>query len=518
MHAADWAVLAGYTGALVVSGWWFARRTQRDTNDYFLAARSMPTWAVVVSILATAQSAATFIGVPNQSFRGDLTYLSSNIGGLLAAVVLAGVFIPTYYKLGVTTPYQLLESRFGPGARLATSVAYLVGRVFSSGSRIFIGSIPAAWIFFGDDADLHVVLGVAVMTLAGILYTYSGGIRGVIWADVLQAGVYLGTAALAIAFLLHKLPAFPVVADALATLPDGSPSPKLTLLRTGFAGPPGPSTLLGIDFSREFTLLTSVTGLCLLTIASHGTDQDLVQRMLTCKSRRAGAWSVVSGILAGIPTVAIFLAIGLLLYVFYERPDVTGLAHARDPEKSAFLDFILHEVPPGLKGLMLAGLFAAGLSTVNSTLNSMSSTFVTDVYRHLAPARGEAHYLRVGKLAIAGIGLVLGVFAGVCVAVYDPRNDTLIGFALSAMSYAYAGLLGVFFTALFTRRGTSTSAVAALFAGFAFVLATNRSSLALVLREPPTIAFPWQLLGGTILATIVCALPRGRAPAQENAP
>lgn len=510
--AGDWAVLGGYFALLIASGLWFSRKRAKNTNDYFLAARSMPVWAVAISVLATAQSAATFVGAPQASYAGDLTYLSTNIGGIIAAVLLAVYFIPAYYRLGVATPYGLLETRFGPGARLGASWAYLVGRVFASGARVFVGALPGSLLIFGDISPLHLIVTISGFIIFGVLYTYVGGVGSAIWTDVLQVGVYLGAALVAIVVLWTRIGLGPgELMTALAHPPDGAAS-KLTVVRTGL----DPSLpLWGFKPEQPFTLLTVTTGFVLLTLASHGMDQDLVQRMLTCRDAKKGAWSVISGVLVGIPAVCVFLFLGLLLYVFYKRPDVMGVASPgyAPSSDSAFQTFAVREMAGGMAGLFLAGLFAAGPAGINSGLNSMASTFVNDIYRRRVPHREDSHYLRIGRLAVAGSGVALGVFACLCIYFYDPAKSTLLDFVLGVMSFAYAGLLAMFLTALFTRRGNSASAVAALFAGFMTVMVfqvpvwewwTAQNAWTKANLGPVRLAFPWQLVIGTGVAMAVC--------------
>lgn len=527
---ADWLVLGAYAALLVASGIYFSiRQRQRGTEDYFLAGHRMPVWAVAFSILATAQSAATFVGAPESSYRGDLTYLSANIGGILAAILLAAVLIPAYYRKRVTTPYQLLESRFGPAAKEATSLTYMVGRVFAGGARLFIGALPASLVFFGDISPPHVLVSIAAFTAFGILYTLWGGVSSVIWTDVLQVCVYLGAALAAIVVLLHRIPV-PIseLVPALAHPPNGAPS-KLTVLQIGL-DPSLPH--LGFNPSAGFTLLTALFGFSLLTIASYGADQDLVQRMLTCRSAAKGGWSVISGVLIGIPAVFIFLVLGLLLYVFYLRPDLMGAAapgYAAPSGPQAVMTFAQRELSGGIGGLVLAGLFAAGPCGINSSLNSMSSTFVSDFYRPRHPGRDESHYLRVSRLGVVVAGAFVGAFAACCIFYYDPQKSTLLDLALGVMSFAYAGLLGVFFTALFTRRGNSASVIAAIITGFFVVLLLNKPvwdwwtgffTVPGAGKGHPTrlipeqsLAFPWHLLTGSIIAFGVCAAGRPRRPA-----
>lgn len=519
----DWAVLGLYFALLLGAAVWFSLRPKANTEQYFLAGRSMPVWAVAISILSTAQSAATFLGAPEQAYAGNLTYLSTNIGGMLAGIVLALVFIPAYYRKGVSTPYQLLTTRFGPGARLATSWAYMLGRVFASGARIYIGSLAVCFAFFGNTDPTNLALSIAAFMVFGIAFTLVGGLTSVIWADVLQVTVYLGAAVAAIVVLLMKIPvgAGEIIGALNTGMPDGSS--KLTVVRTGLDA----AMPLGFDPAAQFTLMTACTGFVLMTIASHGADQDLVQRMLTCRSPAKGAWSVISGIVVGLPTAAIFMTIGLLLFVFYQRPDLMGRP---TPEYAAggegfekFLLFALHEMPPGLAGWVIAGVLAAGPAGINSSLNAMASTLISDVYRPLRPNMSERFYVRAGQWAVVFWGVVLGGFALLCIAWRKSNEQDLITFALSVMTLAYAGLLGVFLTALFTKRGSTRSAIAALVAGFFTVLAFQpavwRWWTGLIAPDwtDVRIAWPWHLVIGTIVATGVCLLgrPRPKAASQE---
>ncbi|MGE3109628.1 MAG: sodium:solute symporter [Phycisphaerales bacterium] len=534
----DWLVLGAYFALLIGTGVWFSWRQSRSTADYFLASRQMPVWAVAFSILATAQSAATFVGAPEMSYRGDLSYLSTNLGGILAALILAAVFIPIYYRLGVSTPYQLLESRFGPGAKIVASITYMIGRVFAGGARLFIGALPFSLLVFGDVHLLSIAFSIAIFTAFGILYTLWGGVSSVIWTDVIQVCVYLGATVAALVVLLHLIPVgLPDIFHALRHPIDPAsgqilPS-KLNLLSLGL-DPSKP--MLGFDPGASISLLTVITGFTLLTIASHGADQDLVQRMLTCKSPLLGSLSVISGVLVGIPAVFLFLCLGLLLFIFYQRPDIMGQAAPTSiPEtKHLVMSFSLQYLPPGLAGLMLAGLLAAGPCGINASLNSMSSTFVSDVYRPHRPGRHERHYLLAGRLGVVGAGIVVGAFALACHWIYNENDTTLIDFALGVMNFAYAGLLGVFFTALFSRRGSVWSCVASIITGFVVIALMQPVTLGALshIVDPllhrvftpahslagVKIAFPWQLLIGATICTSVCMIGNHPARALPQTP
>lgn len=502
----DWIVMAGYFAMIAGTGF-ILNRKQDDTNDYFLAHRRIPMWAAATSLMATALSAATFIGAPEMTYRGDFTYLSFYIGVVVAILVIARFFIPVFYRLNVATVYELLSRRFGQPARSASSATFMVGRALSSGARVFMASLPLALIVFGTDNPAALHAAIIAMTIVGIGYTLVGGIASVIWADVIQAVVFVFAAAAAIWLLLDRIPAdLPQIVDTLAQ-PDADGHSKLTALKFGLnLDKPG----YGFSLADSYTLLTALTGFVLLNLAAYGTDHDMVQRLLTCRDARRGSGSALMGVLITIPVVAMFLVIGSLLYLFYHPPAAWGAAtpaHDVEASRKVFLSFIIHEVPAGLSGLMIAGLFAAGLSSLNSALNAMSSTFVNDFYRRWSPDRGEAHYLYVGRIGVAAWGVVLCAFACLCVHWQRGSGQTLIDFALNVMVFAYAGLAAVFITAIFTSRGNNASVIAALVTGVAATAAMQPWAWKRWAPEgwgDVTIAFPWQMLFATSLALAVC--------------
>ncbi|USO00256.1 MAG: sodium/solute symporter [Phycisphaeraceae bacterium] len=455
----DWGVILLYFALLAASGVWINRRSQKTTDDYFRGGGRVPAWAAAVSVVATSMSAASFIGVPQQAYVGDLTYLSTNIGMVLAAIVIAFVFVPAFYRARVQTIYAYLDTRLGEPAGRAASLAFMVGRVLASGARIYIGAIPASLVLFGDLAPGHLVVAIAVLSVVGVVYTLVGGVESVIWSDVIQMAILLGACIAAIVVIASRLNAgFGEAIDALASGGAGGAS-KLTLFD------------LSLDPHAAFSLPAAFIGFTIMGIGSYGVDQDLAQRLLTCRDAKAGARSIIGGILIGIPSVALFLVVGLLLFLFYQRPDLVAGEAVRPPDDSrqVFLAFIMDEMPAGLSGLMLAGLFAAGLSSLNSAINAMSSTFINDFYRRARPGASEAALVRAGRVAVAAWGVVLGLFACGCVWLYGRHageGGTLLTFALTVMTFAYAGLIGVFFTALFTKRGNGASAIAALIVGF----------------------------------------------------
>lgn len=515
LTTADWCVLGGYVALLLGAGWWLSRRQARDTGAYFLAARSMPGWVVAVSILATAQSAATFVGVPEQGYTLDFSYLLTSVGSVAAACVVAAVFLPAYYRLGVQTPYELLETRFGPGARRAASVSYLAGRLLANGARVYIGALPAAMAVFGtpEPGGLQIVACVAVFMVFGAVFTLAGGARAAIYSDVVQVVVYLGAAAVMVVVLLTKIPAsVGEVASAVASPPPGAAQPVWFRLGIGDAQP-----------WTEFSLLTALTGMTLLNTAFFAMDQDLTQRLLSCRSAGSAARSLIASTAAvGLPVVALFMVLGVLLNVYYTRADVMGGGGGGARAEGAMIDFALAHSPAGVAGLVFAGLMAAGPAGINSSLNSMASSFVADIYRPARPGREEAHYVRAGRMATVAAGVVMGLLVLLCVYWQRSSGLPLLPFALSVMVFAYAGLLGVFFCAVLTRRGSGSTAVAAMATGFVVVLAmqgfiwrpvTGAKTTPELWEVAPwaALASPWQLCIGTVVAFGVCVAGRRRA-------
>lgn len=511
----DWVVLGGYAALLVVTGWWTAKRNKSaDTADYFLGGRRMPAWAVTISFVATTLSAATFIGGPEQAFRGNLAYLSSNIGNVIAAFVVAFLFIPAFYRRRVSTVYELLENRAGAEGRIAASAMFMVGRVFASGARLYMGALAASLVVFGDIDAMHVMWGVVAFTVVGIVYTLIGGVASVIWTDVIQFFIFVSAAAIAGAILFHRIPVpLEQIIDALRhpdLLHPDVPS-KLTWLESG---------LRKETINHSYTLISAIFGFSLFGIAAYGTDQDMTQRMLTCKTADRGSKSIIAAIFLGIPVTILFMLIGLLLFVFYRRPDLMGInapSYGVDDSRKIFLTFILREMPTGVSGLMMAGLFAAGLSSLNSALNAMASAFTNDVYKKIAPDRDEGHYLRVGQGALIGWGILVGAFAVVCIAWQSGSEASLIDFALGVMTFAYSGLLGVFLTVLLTkRRGNAPSVIAALVIGFVIVLAFQPFVWDRIWPGGwgvVRLAFPWQMLIASGISFAVCLTGRSNGSA-----
>jgi len=498
----DWLIVAGYMAGMVGVGALTSRR-QQDTDTYFLGGRQMPVWAVALSVLATSLSAATFIGAPQIAYEGNLTYLSLNIGGMIAAFVVAFLFIPPIYRAGTTTIYGYLGKRYGPPSMMAASAMFLFGRLLASGARLFMAGIGFALILYGDTTPRELVMAVVLLGFVGTLYTAFGGIRAVIWTDTIQIVVVTFAAGLSVYLLLDAIPLS--TPQITAVLRDANGVDKLKLIDTRLAL--GPS----------FTLWAAVIASTFVSTSAYGVDHDLAQRMMTVKSPWRGGAALIGSTLLGIPVIFLFLVIGLLLSIYYGRPDLMGDAAPLDAvadTKRIYPQFLLNHVPLGLRGLAMAGLFAAAMSSFDSAINAMASTAVADLYipwkawriRQTGAGTPPEASLTASRFAVAAMGALLTCFAILAVFLQAKGNDTLIGFALGVMAFALAPLLGVFSAAIFTRRGNTASVFAALGLGMGAVLLLQPYALQAWLDFE--LGWPWWWVVVTPFSFLLCIAGR----------
>lgn len=500
----DWLIVASYLVLLLVMGWLLTKHKATDAKDYFLGGNQMPYWVVAVSVLATSQSAATFLGGPDQGYRGDYSYVASNIGAVIAALFVAKMLVPRFYAMKAATVYELLGARYSDRAMRAAGGMYLVGRLLASGSRLYMAAIAVAMILYADIQADSIVSAAFLMMALGFVVTFLGGIRSVLWSDLVQFGIYLLSACLVLYFLWNAIPASAgEIVSGLQNAPDGQN--KLTLFN------------LNLNFTDPFTLISIVTGLALLNIGNFGLDQDTSQRLLTCKDAKQGTRALFVSVIVAVPVVWLFVSIGQLLHVFYDRPELMGAAAASAVNQefngervTIFMHYILNEMPPGLRGMVTVGVIAAAVSTINSGLNSMSSVIVQDFYRpwrERTAKLAESHYVRAGQASMGLVGLGLFLTAVLCFYWQRYTEMALLDFALSVMVFAYSGLLGVYFTVVFTNRGSTNSVIAALAVGFLVTL-MQQSYVVDTVGLPQSwasLAFSWQLCIGTLCAFLVCA-------------
>ena len=443
----------------------------------------MPLLTVAISILATSQSAATFLGVPEFSYSHNFTLIGFYFSSLLAVFFIAKFFVPRFYAIKAITVYELLESRYGASAKKQAGIMFLVGRIMASGARLYIAALAISMILFLDITALHMSFSILLLLIGALAYTYFGGVKSVILSDVIQAITYV-SAGLLVLFYLYSSLSDIAIFDVLAQ------DNKLTFVDTTIDG--------------KFSIIGLLTGWLLLNIAAFGLDQDMTQRVLSCKNKEEASLSLILSIVFTIPIVLLFLSIGALLFVHYQSSDIV---QSFEGEKiTIFMYYILNEMPEGLRGFVTVGAIAAALSSTNSVLGALSSVAIEDLYRPYKlkqePATNEAHFVKASRNAVLLFALLL--FGMALLSYFWQRYSelSLIGFALGVMAFAYTGLLGVYFSAIFTSRGTDKLVPFALTGGFLTVLSLQPYTFNI------HIGFAWQITLGTLLAFSIMQLKK----------
>lgn len=481
--ALDWGILIVYLAGTTALGVWLGRG-QKDARDYFVANGSIPWWAVLFSIVATETSALTFISIPGLAYLGDFTFLQVATGYLLGRIVVAYTLLPRYSEGQLVTAYALLEQRFGLATRRFASVTFMVTRAFGDSVRIFATAIPIALII-GPFIPAEYVTPVAILSLGAttLLYTYHGGMRAVVWTDVIQTFVYLA-GGLGAVYLIGQ----GVDGGWSRILADAGAAGKLQLI----------DTYPGID--RPHTLFAGLLGGGFLAMASHGADQLIVQRLLTAGSLRESRLALIGSGIAVIAQFALFLLIGVGLWSFYEARTFAA------PDK-IFPTFIIEEMPPGMTGIVIAAILAAAMSTISGSLNSLAAATTHDLW---VPLRGKGAtpeaLLRVSKIftLVWFVILIGGALA------YRAEGTPVVVIALSIASFTYGGLLGGFFLAILWPRAIQRDAILGMSVGigsmsvivFAGRLAAAFPALAGPLAPFIGIAWPWFVLIGTTITLV----------------
>ena len=471
----DWGIFLAYFLVLALSSYLFSREKINSSREYFTSSNQMPMLAVAISILATSQSAATFLGAPEFSYAHDFTFIGFYVSALLAVIFISLVFVPKFYELKVVTVYELLENRYGKRAKQQAGIMFLVGRIMASGARLYIGALAISMILFLDITFIHMLFSITVLVFGALIYTYFGGVRSVILSDIIQAITYVGAGIIVVFYLYNSLGDV----DILQILEENN---KLRFFDSSLDG--------------KFSIIGLLGGWLLLNIAAFGLDQDMTQRVLSCKNKDDASKSLIVSILLTIPIVLLFLSIGALLFVHYQSLHV--IQDFQGEKITIFMYYILNEMPEGLRALVTVGAIAAALSSTNSVLGAMASVAIEDLYKPWKLKQNtntnEAHFVKASRNAVLLFAFVLSLMAVVSYFWQKYSDLSLIGFALGVMAFAYTGLLGVFFSAIFTSRGNATTVPFALIGGF----------LAVLVLQPYTfgfhIGFSWQIMIGTVIA------------------
>ena len=493
----DWIIFGSYFLVLILSSVLLSQTKIENSRDYFVGGNSVPMWAVAISVLATTQSAATFLGGPEFAYKKDLTFLGFYLSAFLGVLFVAKVLIPRFYAINAVTVYELLETRYGVTAKKNAGMMFLVGRLFASGARLYIGALAISMILFMDIAAAHVALAIVILVVGALAYTYFGGVKSVIYSDIIQAVTYISAALVVLFYLYSSLNAD--LSTIIATL---YADDKLKVFNFTW------------DFSsaNNFNVWGLLSGWFLLNIAAYGLDQDMTQRVLSCKDKKEGERAIVISVLMTIPVVVIFLFIGLLLYLFYSHPEFSSITGGVEQQFAGekitiLMYYILHEMPEGLRGLVTVGAIAAALSSTNSVLGAMSSVAIEDLYKPWKEARSEVsayHFVKAARVGVLVFALLLAMMAMVSYYWQRYSEVSLLSFALGVMAFAYSGLLGVYFSAIFTKRGSEKSVLFALIGGFMTVLFLQPYILGSLVDY--TLGFAWQIVIGTLVAFMIMQL------------
>ena len=428
----DYAVIAGYLVAITAFGSWFAR-FQKTTRDYFLNDRSVPWWAICFTIVATETSTLSFIGVPAQSFAGDMTFLQLALGYIIGRVLVSALFIPAYFRGELYTSYELLQRRFGPEVKNIAAAIFLVTRTLADGVRLFATALVIAVV-----TQVPVPLAIVIIGVAMIVYTTRGGVSAVIWTDVVQMFVYVAGALVVFVALLQRI--------------DGGWS---AVVAAGDAAGKFRVFDAVLDPSRVYTVWSGLLGGVALTLATHGTDQFLVQRLLSARSARsASSGLILSGAIVFLQ-FALFLVVGVMLFTFYQQ---TPLPRPLSSNDEVLPLFVVTSLSHGAAGFIVAAIVAAALSP---SINALAATTVNDFYlKYVRPEADQQTLMRVSKGATIFWG---GAQIGVALGAQWIRS--VLDTGLAVLSLAAGPVLGAFLVGVLTTRVGSRAMIAGMMSG-----------------------------------------------------
>jgi solute:Na+ symporter, SSS family len=474
----DLVLVLVYLAGITLFGLHFRKSAGRSLRSYFLADRNLPWWAIALSIVAAETSTLTIISIPGLAFSGDFGFLQVAMGYLLGRVVICILFLPRYFRGELLTAYQLIGRRFGPRLHRATAFLFLVMRAAAEGVRVF-----AVAIVVGVSIGTGDVASIAILSALTLLYTFEGGMAAVIWTDVIQMFLYIGGSLVALVTVCHRIPGgWP------ALLAGASAAHHLTVLHFSWS------------LSETYTFQAGLIGGCFLTMASHGTDQLMVQRLLAAKNLRDSRVALLASGVVIFFQFALFLFIGAGLFVYYRT---AGTTPALSPDR-LFPAFIVQQMPQGVAGLMIAAILAAAMSNLSAALNSLASTSVVDFYLPRYPDISEKTRTSLSRLTTIVWAAIL--FA---LAMFSRSGGHVVELGLSIASVLWGAMLGVFLLGTLSRRAGETGTIVGMTAGvlvnlllwlqphpLAFSLAGHMLLL-------PKVAWTWWVLIGSL---VTCAV------------
>jgi len=519
--AIDSGVLLLYFIIIIGIGLYMGRK-EENLADFALGRRQIAWWAILASLIAAETSAGTFFGTPGEAFTlRNYTYLQLAFGTIIARVLVSYIFIKPYYDYKVYSIYEYLTARFGVGTKNAASAVFLFTRLLASGARLYVAAIALALAYEmitgarpNQTQTLWIYIGATVaIVLLTAIYTTLGGIKAVIWTDVIQASIMIGSAVIAVGILYFSIPG-----GWQEIVQRHGPFHFSDLITTGLdPGKSGWDKWKGM-FGIEYTIFAGLIGSTFMTMSTHGTDQDMVQRMLTAPDVRRSRRSVILSGLADIPIAFTFLTIGILLWVYYQaHPDPTL---SKTPNET-FCHFILYQMPVGLRGLLLAGIFATAMGSLSTAINALATSFTRDWYEHYINRTATPEQsLAAVRWATVGFSVLMIVVASATSYVVIVHPDVrIIPIVLGIYGYTYGSVLGIFLAGMLTKtRGSNRGNILAMIIGFIVVaiLSGLPNSIAgffgaKLYPQPswlPVMEFPWWICFGTIVTFSVAILFR----------
>jgi solute:Na+ symporter, SSS family len=477
IHFLDLCVIALYLAGVTLFGLCF-RSENRSLKSYFLGSKTLPWWAISLSIVAAETSTLTLISIPGVAYQGDFSFLQLALGYIFGRIVISLLLIPGYFRHEIYTAYQWIGARFGRRLQRLTAAIFLFTRAGAEGVRIYAVSIlisialslSGSWM--GDATSIGLIIALT------LVYTYHGGLNAVIWTDVLQTGIYSIASIIGLFTMIHAVPG-----GWTEFFQFGQAAGKFHVLNFSWS------------FHQPYTFFAGLIGGTFITTASHGTDQLLVQRLLAAKNEGAAKKALIfSGFLV-FAQFAFYLMIGAALFVFYRgAPVATSSDHI-------YPDFIVHSMPEGVCGLLIAAVLAAAMSNLSAALNSLASTSVMDFFSEWFPNSEESALIKISHIMTLVWAVIL--FA---LAMISRRGGRVVETALAISSVSYGALLGVFLVGRLTKKVDEKSAMFGMACGF---------TVNLYAWTQTTLAFPWYVPLGSLVTIAITALT---SPLVKSAP
>jgi len=538
----DGAIVCAYFTMITAIGLYLGRR-DKSLSDFALAGRRVPWWAVMASIIAAETSAATFLGVPGEGYTTrSFAYVQIIVGLILGRVVVGHVFLKPYYTFKVYTVYDYLGVRFGPWTKAYVSALFLFMRTLASGTRLFIPSLVMVLAYrlfvggaqpqFGQEGVTTVgpyLVAIIALTVVTCLYTAVGGIKAVIWTDVIQACLMFGGALVAIGTLLAHVGGLSEVIRAVPQLTThegyflhGFEADRVAAWReTHGLAAMGLWDYVKLVLASDYTLFSALVGATLGNMAAFGTDQDMVQRMLTAETHQKARRSLITAAFMDLPVAGAFVFIGILLFVYYQqdptfRPQATA---------DVFASYILNVMPVGVRGFVVAGVFATAMGSFSAALNALATSATNDWYIRWVPGRSETHYVRAARwFTVVFAGLMVAIAGAFAYAKVTSPDVRIIPVVLGIAGFILGPMLGVFLIGMFTtRRGSDAGNMLAITLGLAATVVVGKLHLTILngiapwlgmaatFQQPawiPEVAFTWWAMVGALVVLAVGVLFR----------